>query len=506
MLHLAQVLLSCLTSAHVSSGCPYSSSADMAVTFQRLRARIAVANLNIIDAKDVDEITWHATSVTQGLAVADLYKSGAILDNEQRSTLVSSVSSIPWHPENRVVMINIATGAAKTLLGKSFMRTKQQDYTRCWMYFPVLAHTYLPNKDEAGAAKLDLIIGVLSNMGLRKASEFTFKMMTAIWLFFTESKDSRESMGQMQKWHMKEFVKREFRKQVERIPDPPSWCHELPSQPSHFLEEHPQMFESTFGSTVVVLHPLEDFKDILKFDSTLPCRKPQGLEPAKPAEGPFLQLAVPGSEAAMGPRFMQDVAMTMMKGMTDMQESNFKMMKSMLQPPGQETESGLAALARRNSRSSFGSSAGEDSPRTPNRRTPSINDPDSSQLERKRSRWMLGDEAHVEEVGDGVEEVEIPRPSRAETLFIEILPPRPSAVQDASASPSSLVAVVPAPSPVPAEKPAPSPVPAEKPTVMDILGALNERDAESKEAKKEEQKAERKAKAEEKKKRRKWRR
>ena len=110
---------------------------------------------------------------------------------------------------------------------------------------------------------------------------------------------------------------------------------------------------------------------------------------------------------------------------------------------------------------------------------------------------MLGDEAHVEEVGDGVEEVEIPRPSRAETLFIEILPPRPSAVQDASASPSSLVAVVPAPSPVPAEKPAPSPVPAEKPTVMDILGALNERDAESKEAKKEEQKAERTAKAEE---------
>ena len=113
---------------------------------------------------------------------------------------------------------------------------------------------------------------------------------------------------------------------------------------------------------------------------------------------------------------------------------------------------------------------------------------------------MLGDEAHVEEVGDGVEEVEIPRPSRAETLFIEILPPRPSAVQDASASPSSLVAVVPAPSPVPAEKPAPSPVPAEKPTVMDILGALNQRDAEGKEVKKEEQKAERKAKAEEQKK------
>ena len=68
----------------------------MAVTFTRLRARIGLANVKVGEAKEVDQITWKAVSLTQGRAVADLYPQ-CTLDSEQRSTLLGSVSKISWH-------------------------------------------------------------------------------------------------------------------------------------------------------------------------------------------------------------------------------------------------------------------------------------------------------------------------------------------------------------------------------------------------------------------------
>ena len=100
----------------------------MSVTYERLRARIGLSKLKLIESCH-DRVAHLAVSAVQSRAVADGYNSVEPLDAEKRGALLHLVLSADWHPDHRASIINIASGPTKLTEIPKPNRTKQQDYT-----------------------------------------------------------------------------------------------------------------------------------------------------------------------------------------------------------------------------------------------------------------------------------------------------------------------------------------------------------------------------------------
>ena len=202
----------------------------MAVSFERLRARIACCRHALQNASQ-DMLSVH--SLAQRNAIEDMLQRST-LDAEERASIVIELGQCSFTRTDAFALAELAAGKRKNVRQRQL---QWQDYTQFHEYITdSLQNDILANRLHAAELE-QRIFELLGHLGLRRASEATLKRLSSFFAVVCESPETRASMDHRSKWSYKNVVAEKLKKYLNLLAplDAEQLCMALPSSPAGLL-------------------------------------------------------------------------------------------------------------------------------------------------------------------------------------------------------------------------------------------------------------------------------
>ena len=321
--------------------CPALLVQIMAVSFERLRARIGCCRVVLLGAT---QSMLPFVSIAQRNAIEDMLKQ-CQLDAENRSIVVNELASCNFSADDAHALVELAAGKCKNTSRKVGTGKLSQNYLEFAAYLPAELHDRILEKKLHPAALQFLMFELLGNLGMRRGDEHTYKLLSSFLSVFGEQPQLLEQSTPCQKWTNKNNIGKNFLKYAKTLPGLDIWCDDLPTNPAGLLLKHPELYKAALGDSEPCKSRL-NMAEVLMFNNTYSCRNGGNSGHAPHTPG-IVQLT-----PTMPP--LQQMADFMFNGMKQLQESNLQMVQQMCGQASGAFGQGQAGLLRMTGGPPFG--------------------------------------------------------------------------------------------------------------------------------------------------------
>ena len=177
------------------------------------------------------------------LAMLHQAEAGEALSPEDKADLCIRVSAVPWYEHHELPLLDELSSSAGA---SAYSREPQQVYLSFLEFFTQDNWTKLLEEEPSSDATLNLIIARVIRLGGRNVCEHTKKLMTSLWLFLVEP-----DLMRLTYWHKKrqfDYLKKEYRRVVERTPRCPVKVKILPVSPEELAMKNPEVYNRAFSA------------------------------------------------------------------------------------------------------------------------------------------------------------------------------------------------------------------------------------------------------------------
>lgn len=282
----------------------------MAVTFERLRARLGCCRIALESANGEMVIM---ISLAQRNALEDLM-SRCTLNAEERAALVSDIDGCKFTPNDALALVH-------KVVGKPKAAKQWQDYTLFDSYIPeelqdeILAKTLHPHQVQ------DRMFVFLGKLGFRRGTEHTYKRLSSFLNVVCESSEKRAQMTAHAKWVHKNAIKDRWLKYAKTLPNLDPLCLHLPLNPAGLLLKLPDLYKAVLGDSEPC-KPKWNTEEVLAFDLSFTCRNEGSSHKAL--------VQVTTRAPANPPLHIDTFSELMINGMKQLQSMNMQMVQGML--------------------------------------------------------------------------------------------------------------------------------------------------------------------------------
>ena len=294
-----------------------------------VRARIGSARL-LLASLEWGSPGHGAASKTQSAALIQTV-SQVSLSGDERAALQALAADVRWAPSDLdAVMLSFSA--------TPHQRNQMQHYESLPEYFTRAEWDMMTNAEATIAIRQEVIINKAVLLGLRCPSEPCLKLLNSLAMVLSESEDSKALL--MSAAHRQDLLKH-FKLQVKAAvrrtsSPPPVYLSRLPALPAQLREGHPALFAAAFVGDETAIRCVIDLKRVYAVDVGYRCRG----DMSQSASAPPTSGGIPGHS-------LVQFATGMMGGVFQLQQQQQQLINMMSgqQPAGGRPLQSLAALS-----------------------------------------------------------------------------------------------------------------------------------------------------------------
>jgi hypothetical protein len=255
---------------------------SMATTLGSLRAKLAECKSRLEEAKGRSAAIFNAASAVHRRSLVDLLQRCPLSPQDFINGAAAEMMDLVMNSnlseaDMELIFVHLTPPKSKEHPKKGGKMS--QNFINFHLYMPewLQKHfaTFTQNQNLDGAltaAQLqDHLFDFLSNLGMRRGDEFTYKRMNSFMLVHTEQADKRQMLTAKCKFVLKNNLRTNWlRRQNDQ--HQPSFCEELPTDTAAFLIEHPELYKAALKDSSPPRTCLLKMPEVLEFESTYSCR------------------------------------------------------------------------------------------------------------------------------------------------------------------------------------------------------------------------------------------
>ena len=235
---------------------------------KRVRARLGCARIELSQQALGTEEHKLISGIHVAATIDLITRFIAQLSNEDKSSLQSIASKLPWHDGDLVKLLRTIQPQGHSRSG----RRRQQKYTSFLHFIAASRWRLLNSHTTTSAEKLELLFTICVELGLRLPQEFTIKWITSVWACLSERKELLLHMGAPSKQGLLNHVKAEWAKKIKTMEEPILFLEELPATPLQLLRDQPAVYHSCFPDNHEPVECPLELAIIRAFDASYKCR------------------------------------------------------------------------------------------------------------------------------------------------------------------------------------------------------------------------------------------
>jgi len=184
--------------------------------------------------------------------IVSLFTGSAAMPADALAGLCAEILGMKWFGNDHTVILDAMRPQSTTLPPGKRRRSQQHWSPQILGYATRQDHELLSNPDIAAHIKIDRIINVCMDLGLRCPSEQTMKYICSWWQVVSHSPSALGQLSTFDKMNFLATAKRQFDLCRRRAPEPYRFCERLPVDPVEFLRDIPELYRCKYRSDAEV--------------------------------------------------------------------------------------------------------------------------------------------------------------------------------------------------------------------------------------------------------------
>ena len=195
---------------------------------------------------------WRGGFVIWSCRLVSLFTGSAAMPADALAGLCAEILGVKWFGNDHTVILDAMRPQSTTLPPGKRRRSQQHWSPQILGYATRQDHELLSNPDIAAHIKIDRIINVCMDLGLRCPSEQTMKYICSWWQVVSHSPSALGQLSTFDKMNFLATAKRQFDLCRRRAPEPHRFCEQLPVDPVEFLRDSPELYRCKYRSDAEV--------------------------------------------------------------------------------------------------------------------------------------------------------------------------------------------------------------------------------------------------------------